>query len=73
EQSALGSMPVIGSTPCVRGSWNKTGHGTGPHWTTLNCTMPLENSDTQLNQWQEQAHCGIDYSHTGLCRSSCFS
>uniref|UniRef100_A0A0D3GX46 starch synthase n=1 Tax=Oryza barthii TaxID=65489 RepID=A0A0D3GX46_9ORYZ len=61
EQSLLGLKPAVGSTPSAKGSWSKTGPGTGLPWTTLNCTIQLTNFEAPIQRWQEKASIGRYY------------
>ena len=48
-RSLLGSTPGTGSTPSARGSWSRTGHGTGLPWTTSSFTIRRPNFEKLTN------------------------
>ena len=54
-RSLLGSTPGTGSTPSARGSWSRTGHGTGLPWTTSSSTDRLPNCENPTT-WRSCDH-----------------
>jgi hypothetical protein len=48
-RSPLGLTPGAGSTPYARGSWSKTGRGTGLLWTTSSSTIRRPNFEKLTN------------------------
>ena len=48
-RSQLGLTPGAGSTPSARGSWSKTGRGTGLPWTTSSFTIRRPNFEKLTN------------------------
>ena len=54
-RSQLGLTPGGGSTPSARGSWSKTGRGTGLPWTTSSSTDRLPNCENPTT-WRSCDH-----------------